>query len=141
MVRCLNPSAMVCDGIQNEARIIARRLYCLGTVFVKQCLRRRVLSVVYRGTNNKLRIRERVELMVCHSDRVSSPKVTTNKHQFPKSNWQGFFTKRFWMCRFAKLTSVWNCFVANIVLYHQYCTVLSCTATPVSKQYWFWVTF
>ena len=36
-VRFLTPAAMVRFRIQHEARFMARLIYCLGTVFVKQC--------------------------------------------------------------------------------------------------------
>ena len=45
--------------------------YCLGAVFVKQyleILHQQGLSLDCGSNNNTLRIRERVEWMVCHSD-------------------------------------------------------------------------
>ena len=70
----LTPAAIVHDQTQHEARISWVRLFhCLGTVFVNE------------STNNKLRMRERVEWMVCHSERVSSSEATTCNHQFSES--------------------------------------------------------
>ena len=107
-VRFLPPDAILYDQTQHEARISWVRLFhCLGTVFVNE------------STNNKLRMRERVEWMVCHSERVSSSEATTCNHQFSESEWWRCFTKRIWMHRFGKLPSVSNC----VCLY--------CTAPPV----------
>ena len=57
-------------------------LYCLGTLFVKQCF-----GGGASGSNNhRLKIRERVKWMVCHSDRVSSSsEATTCNHEFSES--------------------------------------------------------
>ena len=62
-------------------------LYYMGTIFVKKCfgddaLTGQGVSVVYGSTNNRLRIREKVEWIVCHSDDVSSSETTTCNHQF-----------------------------------------------------------
>ena len=65
-------------------------------------------SVGYGSTNNRLRIRERVEWMVCHSDCISSSEATTCNHQFSESEWLGFFTKRIRMYHFGKFANISN---------------------------------
>ena len=66
--------------------------YCVcETVF--EPVHRQGLSVGYESTNNRLRKWERVEWMVCHSDRVSSSGATTCSHQFSQSEWWRFFNK------------------------------------------------
>ena len=47
------------------------------------------LSVDYESTNNKLRTRETVKGMVCHSDCVSSSEATTCNYDF--------FESEFWV--------------------------------------------
>ena len=87
------------------------------------------LSVAYGSTNNGLRIRERVEWIVCHSDYVSSSETTTCNHQFSEYKWWGFFTKRIWMYRFGKFTNIWKCVCCQYCTYHQCSAALSCIAT------------
>ena len=95
-----------------------------------------VLSVGYGSTNNTLRIRERVEWMVCHSDCISSSETITCNHQFSESEWLGFFIKRIWMYHFGRFanTIFEIVFAASFVLptsfvlhylasQHQYCIV------------------
>ena len=84
------------------------------------------------STNNRLRIRERVEWIVCHSDHVSSSETTTCNHQFSEYERWGFFTKRIWMYLFGKFPNIWNCVCRQYCTYHQCCAALSCIATPVS---------
>ena len=90
------------------------------------------LSLGYGRTKNRLRLRERVEWMVCHSDHISSSETTTCNHQFSEYEWWGFFTKRIWMYRFGKFTNIWNCVCRQYCTYHQCSAALSCIATPVS---------
>ena len=113
----LTPAAIVHDQTQHEARISWVRLFhCLGTVFVNE------------STNNKLRMRERVEWMVCHSelwrllhaiinflnlsDEGSSPKEST--------------------CTVLESYPVFQIVFVCIVLHHQCCAALSYIATPES---------
>ena len=90
------------------------------------------LSVGLGSTDNRLRIRESVEWMVCHSDRVSLSETITCNHQLSESEWWGFFIERIWMYRFGKFTNIWNFVCRQYCTYHQCCAALSCIATPVS---------
>ena len=89
-------------------------------------------SVEFESTNTRLRIRERVEWMVYHSNRGSSSEATTCNHQFSESEWWGFFTKGVWMYRFGKLTSRWNCVCRQYCTVHQCCAALYCIETRAS---------
>ena len=72
MVKCLTLASVVRVWAQHEAKFVARFLCCLDTLFVKQCFGNSTLqrlSVSCGSKNNRLREREIVEWMVCHSDR------------------------------------------------------------------------
>ena len=115
-------------------KILARLLYCLGTVFMKVFWRQWIdRAPVDYENNNRVRIRERVEWI--------------------------FAILPFWLCIFIKgyylqssifwvlvmrvlhqknLTVLESLplfeivFAVSVVLYHQCCAALSCIATPVS---------
>ena len=120
-VRFLTLAAMVRVRTQHEARFTACLIYCLGTVFVKQCFGR-----------------ERAEWMVCHLDRVSSSEATTCNHQFSSLSDEGSSPKEsgctIWQVyQYLKLClpPVLHCTISVVVHYlalqHQY-RIVTCAA-------------
>ena len=135
LVKCQTLAAMVHVQTQHEAKLTAC-FFIVWELFLwnsaLEAMHWQGLSMGYVSANHRLRIREKVEWMVYHSDHVSSSETSICNHSFSEYEWWGFFTKIIWMYRFGKFTNIWNCVCRQYCTYHQCCPALSCMVTPVS---------
>ena len=136
MVKCLALASVVRVWAQHEAKFIARFLCCLDTLFVKQCFGNSTpqgLSVSCGSKNNRLREKEMVEWMVCHSDRkylhqIQLPAIMNLRSLSDENS----SPKKSGCTVLASLRVFEIVFIASNVLYNQCCSTLTCIATPMS---------